>query len=40
MLLFISTVMWLSAEDKFSELCFVAVILISLPEYSAQNEAS
>jgi len=31
--------MWLTAEDNFSELCFVVVILISLPEHSAQNEA-
>jgi hypothetical protein len=39
MLLFISTLMWLTAEDNFSELCFVAAILISLPEHSVQNEA-
>jgi hypothetical protein len=31
--------MWLTAEDSFSELCFVAVILISLPKHAAQNEA-
>jgi hypothetical protein len=39
MLLFISTLMWLTAEDKISELCFVAVMLISLPEHSTHNEA-
>jgi hypothetical protein len=39
MLVFVSTLMWLTAEDSFSELCFVAVILISLPKHSAQNEA-
>jgi len=38
-LLFVLTLMWLTAEDNFSELCFVAVIVISLPEHSAQNEA-
>ena len=38
MLVFISTLLWMTAEYNFSELCFVAVILISLPEHSAQNE--
>jgi hypothetical protein len=39
MLVFISTLMWLTAEDSFSELCVIAVILILLPKHSAQNEA-
>jgi hypothetical protein len=39
MLVFISTLMWLTAEHSFSDLCVIAVILVSPPEYSAQNEA-
>jgi hypothetical protein len=38
MLVYISTLMWLTAADNFSELRVIAVILISLPEHSAQNE--
>jgi hypothetical protein len=35
-----STLTWLAAEEYFSEMYLVTLILISLSEYSAQSEPS